>query len=174
MMYPNTSVLCALLLPIVSACSPFAGDLERERIDRDSHAFPIVSGAHGGIACNECHGDFDTFSKFDCLDCHIEADVGPAHSGISGYAYENAKCYECHPTGERMTREQHDPIFPLTSGNHKKVDCAACHVSGFSSFSCTDCHEHSCSRMDSKHQGEVSGYSCSSPRCYDCHPKGKE
>ena len=43
----------------------------------------------------------------------------------------------------------------------------------YNAFSCTHCHEHNQSRMNSEHQGE-NGYSWQSSACYNCHPDGQE
>jgi hypothetical protein len=38
-------------------------------------------------------------------------------------------------------------------------------------FSCTNCHEHNKTEMDSEHR-EVGGYVYNSVNCLSCHPKG--
>src|SRR5438105_6075656 len=32
--------------------------------------FPITSGVHA-VGCNSCHGAYDTFQQFTCLNCHV-------------------------------------------------------------------------------------------------------
>lgn len=162
-------------LAVIAACgySPLY-EVERQRVTRSSHTehFPVASGVHGGADCNLCHGDFDTFSQFTCIGCHEhdETAVSPLHVGVAGYSYAATTCYDCHPTGERMSRAAHEPYFPIESGRHS-LDCSACHVTSYASFECIQCHEHVCAESDSNHR-EVSGYSCQSARCYDCHPRG--
>ncbi len=52
--------------------------------------FPISSGRHSNIACNNCHTTPD-YSQFNCIACHANA-----HPGQN---YSNAQCYQCHPRG---------------------------------------------------------------------------
>ncbi|MFH1810306.1 MAG: cytochrome c3 family protein [Pseudomonadota bacterium] len=133
--------------------------------------FPIVTGAHGGMACENCH--VTDYRGFSCIDCHDHAAsiVDPAHNGVSGYQYASDACYRCHPRGEAMSRAAHDPLFPIASGRHRDVACTDCHVNGYDSFSCIDCHVHLCSITNGHHQ-EVANYRCESPLCLQCHPRG--
>jgi hypothetical protein len=38
---------------------------------------------------------------FSCITCHAhnQSDMDNKHSGVSGYSYNSAACYQCHPTG---------------------------------------------------------------------------
>jgi hypothetical protein len=153
-----------------------AYDLERQRVDRHSHGgiFPIDSGAHAGVDCNDCHGEFGTFTEFTCISCHehAQAVVDASHAGTPGYGYGPTTCYSCHPTGEGgMSRAAHDRFFPIVSGRHGGLPCVDCHPSTKQSFVCTDCHEHACSKMNEVHADE-GGYSCDSTACLACHPRG--
>ena len=101
-----------------------------------------------------------------------------SHQGITGYAYDSAQCYGCHPTGEVGDFTEHDALyFPIYSGKHRDKwdDCSICHTdpSDWSVFSCIECHEHDRSKMDDEHR-EVNGYVYDSQACYDCHPTGEE
>lgn len=68
------------------------------------------------------------------------------------------------------TSETH--LFPIGAGAvHEGVDCNSCHggFDSFSEFNCLGCHlSHA---TNPAHSG-VSGYSYSSPACYECHPDG--
>jgi hypothetical protein len=52
------------------------------------------------------------------------------------------------------------------------VACNQCHTnpSSYASFTCTICHTQA--TTNSHHTG-VSGYTWSSPACYQCHPNGR-
>jgi hypothetical protein len=144
-----------------------------EAFSRADHGrvFPIVSGPHTGIACADCHTT--TYPEYNCTSCHTHrADVvNPAHNGVNGYLYESTSCYTCHPTGRLLTRAEHDTLFPLSRGAHVVTSCVDCHAGGFGSFECINCHTHNCTLATSQHR-EVGGFSCTSSRCYACHPRG--
>ena len=61
--------------------------------------FPITSGRHAGRACGDCHTDPNNYKTFNCLRCHSLSSVQGEHSGVTGFRYESAACYSCHPTG---------------------------------------------------------------------------
>ncbi|OGQ91218.1 MAG: hypothetical protein A2289_18235 [Deltaproteobacteria bacterium RIFOXYA12_FULL_58_15] len=142
-------------------------------ISREDHErfFPIKTGNHGGLACASCH--VAGAGSFSCIDCHEHAQAATDlfHVGLADYVYGPTTCYACHPTGEGMSRAQHDPYFPIVSGRHGGLSCTTCHPSGYGTFSCIDCHEHLCTSMNPKHN-EVGNYSCTSSRCVNCHPRG--
>jgi hypothetical protein len=137
--------------------------------------FPIGIGAHAGTDCNVCHGGFDTFKEFDCLNgCHARPDTEPNHAGVTGFAYESASCYSCHPRGTVDGAVNHDEFFPIgADSNHDGVACATCHIDPQDrrNFSCLGGTCHPQAQTDPNHAG-VSGYAYASPSCYSCHPKG--
>ncbi len=103
----SVSALCLL-----AACGPAPTPVPANTmLDATTHAprFPIAAGSKHAlgsdtpaIACNSCHGAFDTFRKFDCVSCHAhsnQAALDQAHHGLAGYAYASASCYSCHPHG---------------------------------------------------------------------------
>ncbi|TAL66439.1 MAG: hypothetical protein EPN88_08455 [Bacteroidetes bacterium] len=67
----------------------------------DNQYFPIYSGRHNGKwnTCTDCHADPSNYSLFTCVTCHNKADMDDAHGGRSGYSYDSAACYYCHPRG---------------------------------------------------------------------------
>jgi hypothetical protein len=74
--------------------------------DHDARSFPIFSGTHRGqwSTCADCHVNPSNFRAFECIRCHQHsnrADVDNDHRGVSGYVYQSAACYSCHPTGRR-------------------------------------------------------------------------
>jgi len=74
--------------------------------DHDSRSFPIFSGTHRGewSTCADCHVNPNNFRAFECILCHQHSDraqVDNDHQGVSGYVYQSAACYGCHPTGQK-------------------------------------------------------------------------
>jgi hypothetical protein len=63
--------------------------------------FPITSGPHGGRACADCHTNPSNYQVFYCLNCHAheQAAMDSKHRGRTGYVYNSANCYSCHPNG---------------------------------------------------------------------------
>ena len=93
--------------------------------------FPIATGVHA-TDCSTCHGDFQSFKQFTCLNCHTHDQpltnelhaslvAGAAGSdGGMGYAYSSASCLQCHATGTRVPFDH----VGITS------TCASCHDTG--------------------------------------------
>lgn len=72
--------------------------------NHDAQYFPIYSGHHTGAwtLCSDCHTNSSNYQVFDCINCHAhsnQAEVNNQHQGVSGYSYNSAACYSCHPTG---------------------------------------------------------------------------
>jgi Zn finger protein HypA/HybF involved in hydrogenase expression len=72
--------------------------------DHDAAFFPIYSGTHNNRwdQCADCHTNPANFAAFTCLSCHPHDDrteTDGHHSGTSGYRYDSAACYDCHPRG---------------------------------------------------------------------------
>ncbi|HEY7471110.1 MAG TPA: hypothetical protein VIE68_02060, partial [Gemmatimonadota bacterium] len=51
--------------------------------------------------CQTCHVSPGNFSVFSCLNCHEhnQAEMDDKHDEVGGYAYDSARCYDCHPDG---------------------------------------------------------------------------
>jgi hypothetical protein len=60
--------------------------------------FPNTHGRAAGV-CSTCHTNSSNYSIFVCTSCHTQAQVDPRHSGVRGYVYNSANCYQCHPRG---------------------------------------------------------------------------
>jgi hypothetical protein len=170
--YSYTSVACLDCHPTGSA---------GRYAEHDAQFFPIYSGTHIGrwTDCASCHTAGTT--DFSCIDCHDhnQPDTDPIHAGMTGYAYTSAACFDCHPDGRAGEYADHDAaFFPIYSGKHANRwdNCATCHevATDKSVFTCFNCHEHSQSRMDDKHLGEVDGYSYDNAECLRCHPDGRK
>lgn len=141
-------------------------------LDRDSHAphFPIAAGPHQAAGCNDCHGAFDTFTRFTCLasGCHAQGQADATHAGLAGYAWDSAECLRCHPRGESDFEHR----FPIGAGtNHVDRTCSGCHPGATrKEFSCLGCHAKP--ETDANHSA-VAGYAYESPKCLACHPTGE-
>jgi predicted CXXCH cytochrome family protein len=63
--------------------------------------FPITSGRHSGLSCSTCHTVPTNYATFSCLTsgCHSQSSTDGHHDGVSGYRYDSAACYSCHPRG---------------------------------------------------------------------------
>jgi hypothetical protein len=64
------------------------------------HDFPIKSGKHVGFSCADCHLT-SNYREYSCTDCHThdKATTDRHHDDVSGYVYNSANCYACHPHG---------------------------------------------------------------------------
>jgi hypothetical protein len=60
--------------------------------------FPNTHGNAAGV-CSTCHTNPSNYSIFVCTSCHTQAQIDPRHSGVRGYVYNSANCYQCHPRG---------------------------------------------------------------------------
>lgn len=102
-------LLIAAALALLAACGrpeavPRAAAVTITDFDHET-VFPLKTGEHHrNVDCNSCHGAFDTFTRYDCLGCHLAPDVDPKHEGVAGYVYESPACYACHPTGDCPNR----------------------------------------------------------------------
>ena len=84
-------------------------------------------------------------------------------------------CETCHTTTSWSGATFNHTWFPIYSGSHKGkwTTCGDCHTnaSDYASFSCTNCHAHDKTSMDSKHRNNKN-YVYNSSNCYSCHPRG--
>lgn len=62
--------------------------------------FPQNHGNSGG-ACAKCHTNSANYTVFSCTTapCHPQSQTDSNHRGRSGYVYNSANCYSCHPRG---------------------------------------------------------------------------
>jgi hypothetical protein len=69
---------------------------------RADHArfFPVANGRHA-LPCTACHLAPPDYKAFECIDCHEHAkpQTDAEHREESGYQYNSAACYRCHPRG---------------------------------------------------------------------------
>lgn len=135
-----------------------------------------LTGAHGKVACGECHPTREESGALAAADSHFLVFRGLAHQSCADCHEDphrgrlGASCSNCHNTEDfrRVDRAafDHDRTrFPLR-GEHRNATCNSCHGSTLSSGgasrrlafgSCSDCHS-------DPHRGRF-GESCSS--CHD-------
>ncbi len=135
--------------------------------------FPIAAGsAHAVATCDDCHGTFDTFARYDCLHCHTgdhvdEAALAQRHAAVASYRFASDACYGCHRDGIGVN---HAALFPISSGAHAGAACGECHVdpANRSALGCAGCHDHGQAEMGAAHAG-VGDYAFESARCVRCH-----
>lgn len=149
--------------------------------------FAIATGAHAGNQCADCHnpalGVNTAGANTDCIACHQRPDTDPTHGGRSGYAWSDSKhnfCLSCHPKGRAEGGTHPEAKFPITTGKHRNIVCADCHVAADgpnaqgANTNCLRCHPKL--QTDVKHLG-VSNYSYNTANkhfCLSCHPDGRE
>ena len=136
-----------------------------------------LTGEHVTTPCAGCHGKVpNKLAKppRDCAGCHLPAYQNaekPDH--VSG-GYPTT-CQTCHTAAGWAPAEMENHTFPITSGTHKGVPCASCHVNPkFKVFTCMTSGCHPKGETDKDHSGEVSSYVYEAASCYACHPKGKD
>jgi hypothetical protein len=61
--------------------------------------FPLP---HHNSTCAQCHVTAQVFTAFSCISggCHGQSVTNGHHTGVSGYQYNSAACYNCHPNGQ--------------------------------------------------------------------------
>jgi hypothetical protein len=74
--------------------------------NHDGLYFPIYSGKHKNEwnICADCHTNSSNYNVFSCILCHEhnnKNEVDNDHNGVSGYSYNSAACYSCHPKGKK-------------------------------------------------------------------------
>ena len=60
--------------------------------------FPTNHGNAQNV-CATCHTNSGDYSVFQCTTCHTASQTNSKHSHVSGYVYNSANCYRCHPNG---------------------------------------------------------------------------
>ncbi|MBK8953948.1 MAG: hypothetical protein IPM34_00120 [Saprospiraceae bacterium] len=74
--------------------------------NHDGMYFPIYTGKHKDEwnTCSDCHTNPNNYNIFSCINCHEhnnKNEVDDDHNGVSGYSYNSAACYSCHPMGKK-------------------------------------------------------------------------
>jgi DnaJ-class molecular chaperone len=70
--------------------------------NHDGSYFPIYSGKHKGrwSTCADCHTVSTNYAIFSCFSCHRQTEMDSKHRDRTGYRYDSALCYQCHPQGK--------------------------------------------------------------------------
>ncbi len=150
----------------------------------DHDAFWPLTGKHTvpPRTCESCHADGYVNTPTQCVGCHrdkYDATTNPNHAA-TGFGTD---CESCHDTVDWGNGSfDHESKFPIASGKHRNITCSECHnnAASYSDFSCTGCHEHTLTKMNQEHQGEVSNYQATLNQygvergCLHCHPDGRK
>lgn len=132
-------------------------DWRTARFDHSRTGFAL-EGAHGQVACADCHrtpGRYEGLSR-DCAACHRDDD---RHRGSLG-----RDCATCHGSAawSPASRFDHGRTRFALDGGHRRARCADCHrgPEAFrdTAMACVACH-----RDDDTHQGR------NGEACADCH-----
>ncbi len=111
--------------------------------------FPLI-GVHANLDCESCHINEQQRQyinlSVECQSCHLTDymnTLGPSHQE-AGFDLD---CQKCHlPIAKSwgsVAFGHTESDFPLL-GAHKTIDCAACHINGFTEklpIDCWSCHE---------------------------------
>ncbi len=154
--------------PAFTSTSPLAHD----------RLFPLTVGPHAGMDCNDCHGEFDTFSEFSCVGCHDHAQdaTDSAHRAVPDYVFGPQTCLTCHPDGQagELSPESHAVYYPIGPGTTHEATCLNCHLDPADRriVSCIDCHSHAQTITDAQHR-LIPNYLWETRACLDCHKSGE-
>ncbi len=123
---------------------------------------------HFSGQCSSCHTttawqpasfNHQVAGATDCQSCHLNRRPANHFSG---------QCSDCHSTSGWLPAN-FNHTFPI---DHKGAngECATCHPSGTSSFTCFNCHNES--ELTKKHNEK--GIPDYVVRCMECHPDGRK
>lgn len=106
------------------------------------HSFFPLTGAHGAVACANCHvGGVFRGTPNTCAGCHLDdynATTNPNHK-TGGFSTD---CRSCHTVTAFQTGTFNHSTFPLI-GAHSTAACVSCHVGGVfrgTNRTCAGCH----------------------------------
>ncbi len=121
---------------------------------------------HYDGVCSTCHttsawipATFNHTGYTDCLACHIPDKPANHYDGV---------CSTCHTTSAWLPVDV-PHTFPTNHGDANN-QCAVCHPSGGSAWTCYTCHDRI--EMEEEHANE--GIVNIDTRCLECHPTGQE
>jgi hypothetical protein len=55
---------------------------------------------HRDADCADCHTSPANYAVFVCTNCHTQSETDREHRERSGYTWDSAACYRCHPRGD--------------------------------------------------------------------------
>ncbi|REJ99489.1 MAG: hypothetical protein DWQ36_25370 [Acidobacteria bacterium] len=138
--------------------------------DHDLTAFALTGG-HRDVDCISCHQDGYSGTPSECFACHEPDYLGTTDPNHAQAGFE-VTCESCHTTQAwQPATFDHDASssFPLT-GEHRSVDCVACHQDGYDGTptECFACHDDDyAAAADPEHAS--AGFPTS---CESCHTTG--
>ncbi|MFO0581187.1 MAG: cytochrome c3 family protein [Anaeromyxobacter sp.] len=180
---------------ILGACNGSSGAPWLTMPSRDSHGasyFPIAAATnHADVSCEQCHGTYDTFRKFDCVTCHAgtaaeAASLQAAHANEAGFpdlsaadrSVPSQACMLCHSDGTALGIDpavHTQKYFPIgASSAHAALRCGECHANSAdrTAITCAGCHGHEQAAMATAHTtvtAGANGYEFTSAKCLRCH-----
>jgi len=93
-----------------------------------AHPQPLV-GKHAQISCQTCHRQSTAVKPDGCINCH-----GDQHNGLKN-------CDACHNLAAWIpSTYQHPQEGPHVPNGDEKLQCNACHLSGFGQPASCPCH----------------------------------
>jgi hypothetical protein len=127
-----------------------------------------LTGKHASVPCNQCHTQAANLQDLqntpqDCYSCHAKNDK---HGGTFGKS-----CGQCHSTSTWANAKFDHTVFPVGHGTDKQAStCTTCHPSGFNTYTCYGCHQHTTASVQSDHEGQSLATLAT---CIRCHPGGR-
>lgn len=94
-----------------------------------------LTGAHGSVDCQSCHGGQPAAITPECSSCHRDDYQQAPNHVTSNFPLT---CEQCHGTTTWLDATFDHPSFPLTGG-HNGVTCIQCHTTGTFAAMPTDC-----------------------------------
>ncbi|MFH1277620.1 MAG: hypothetical protein ABIK65_04500, partial [Candidatus Eisenbacteria bacterium] len=147
-----------------AGCHNTAGWASSGSVD---HGFFPLTGVHGGLSCNACHGDgvYEGTSA-ECSICHIEDYDGAADPDHRAGLFPT-DCLLCHDMGG-WPGATFDHSFFALSGGHSGLTCGSCHAGGIFQGTSPDCYE--CHQADYESTTDPNHVAAGFPTdCAQCH-----
>ncbi|MBI5727723.1 MAG: hypothetical protein HY965_07715 [Ignavibacteriales bacterium] len=184
--------------PCISCHSEHYGKAVDKSFQHFSHSFLKVTALHSCINCHssqkpsteihtrflkdckECHSlDSWKLAYFNhaalgdsinnCISCHAkDTPSDEMHSSLK----TGVNCKQCHSFESWKPSAFNHSNYFVFDENHPS-DCSKCHnvSSGYRTYTCYNCHEHSAGKIAEKHQEEGIN---SFENCVKCHRSGNE
>ena len=94
-----------------------------------AHPGGTLTGKHAQITCETCHTKGTNVKPDGCISCH-----GDHHNGLT-------TCVDCHSLAAFVpSTYQHPQEGPHVPNGDEKLQCNACHASGFGQKATCPCH----------------------------------
>lgn len=125
-----------------------------------------LEGAHGDVACEECHVDqMFVGTPQECVACHEDPEVHAGQFGLD--------CSRCHTASAWTPAQLTRHVFLLDHGDEGEIPCETCHVGSYTEYTCyADCHAPE--QMQADHDEADKQDGAAFENCAECHPTGRE